>query len=62
MMDKNCPCTMNCPNRPNCRDCEPFKRYREEKNKEYAERLKQSQVAVYIKETSNRLVKRCRLR
>lgn len=37
-MDKDCPCTMDCPDRPNCKGCERFKAYKEKKFAEYEER------------------------
>lgn len=37
-IDKDCPCTMDCPDRPNCKGCERFKVYKEKKFAEYEQR------------------------
>lgn len=59
MMDRNCPCTKDCPNRGRyCTKCEPFKKYREERQKEYVERTKETQIKIYMRETSRRLKRR----
>lgn len=35
MIDKDCPCTRDCPDRPNCKGCERFKVYKDKKFAEY---------------------------
>lgn len=30
--DKDCPCTLDCPDRPNCKGCERGNAYRQAKN------------------------------
>ena len=49
MIDKNCPCTKDCPDRnPSfCPTCEKFKIYRAEKQKEYDKHKQDFEFRVY---------------
>lgn len=49
MLDKNCPCTKDCPDRnvDFCRSCEKLKKYRAEKEEEYNKRKAEFEFKLY---------------
>lgn len=49
MIDKNCPCTRDCPDRSPkfCPSCEKFKQYRAEKQKEYEKHAREFEFRAY---------------
>lgn len=57
-MDKDCPCTIDCPDRPNCKGCEKFKAYKQKKLESYQYKSAEQEFKSYQMETFNKAMKR----
>lgn len=56
--DKDCPCTKDCPDRPNCRGCERFKAYKQKKLEGYQGKTPEQEFRSYQMETYKKAQKR----
>jgi len=56
--DKDCPCTKDCEQRPNCKGCEKVKAYKEKKFAEYENNACQIEFGLYNSFQINRAAKK----
>lgn len=53
-MDPNCPCTKDCPDRPNCKGCERFAVYRRNRQKKLDEEFAKRSIDRYEQDRTRR--------